>query len=70
MFKVIHYFADVFENFRNNSIEIYELDPSHFLSALGLAWQACLKLELLTNVDIMLMIENGIKGGICRAIHR
>ena len=35
--------ADVFENFRNKYIEIYELDPAHFLSAPGLAWQACLK---------------------------
>ena len=35
--------TDVFENFRNKSIEIYELDPSRFLSALGLAWEACLK---------------------------
>ena len=35
--------ADVFENFRNKCIEIYELDPAHFLSARGLAWQACLK---------------------------
>ena len=35
--------ADVFENFRDKGIEIYELDPAHFLSALGLAWQACLK---------------------------
>ena len=35
--------ADVFENFRNKCIEIYELDPVHFLSAPGLAWQACLK---------------------------
>ena len=35
--------ADVFENFRNKCIEIYELDPAHFLSAPGLAWQACLK---------------------------
>ena len=35
--------ADVFENFRNNCIEIYELDPAHFLSTPGLAWQACLK---------------------------
>ena len=35
--------ADVFENFRNKWIEIYELDPVHFLSAPGLAWQACLK---------------------------
>ena len=35
--------ADVFENFRNKCIEIYELYPDHFLSAPGLAWQACLK---------------------------
>ena len=46
-------FADVFENFRNKCIEIYELDSAYFLSAPGLAWQACLKkigirLELLT----------------------
>ena len=36
-------FANVFENFRNKCIEIYELDPCYFLSAPGLAWQACLK---------------------------
>ena len=35
--------ADVFENFRNNWIEIYEFDPAHLLSAPGIAWQACLK---------------------------
>ena len=35
--------ADVFENFRGKCIEIYELEPAHFLSATGLAWQACLK---------------------------
>ena len=35
--------ADLFENFRNKSIEIYELDPAHFLSAPGFTWQACLK---------------------------
>ena len=34
--------ADVFENFRDKYIERYELDPAHFLSAPGLAWQACL----------------------------
>ena len=50
--------ADLFENFRDKCIEIYELDPAHFLSAPGLAWQACLKktevrLELLTNVDVI-----------------
>ena len=35
--------ADIFENFRNKCIKIYELDPAHFLSAPRLAWQACLK---------------------------
>ena len=66
---------DVLENFRNKYIEIYELDPAHFLSASGLTWQACLKktevrLELLTDVDMLLMVEKGIRGGICHAIHR
>ena len=41
--------ADVFENFRNKCLEIYELDPAHFLSLPGLAWQACLKK---TNVKL------------------
>ena len=67
--------ADVFANFRNKCIEIYELDPAHFLSVPGLAWQACLnrtgvKLELLADVDMLLIIEKGIRGGICHAIHR
>ena len=35
--------ADVFENFRSKCIEIYELDPAHFVSAPGLAWEACFK---------------------------
>ena len=35
--------ADVFENFRNTCLKIYELDPAHFLSLPGLVWQACLK---------------------------
>ena len=59
-------FTDVFENFRNKRIEIYELDPAHFLSAPGLAWQTCLKktgveLELVTDIDMLLMVENVIK---------
>ena len=67
--------ADVFENFRDKCIEIFELDPAHFLSAPGLAWQAYLKkekveLELLTNIDMLLMVEKGIRGRICQAIHR
>ena len=67
--------ADVFENFRNTCIEVYELDPAHFLSLPGLAWQARLrktnvKLELLTDYDMLLMVEEGIRGGICHMIHR
>ena len=62
--------ADIFENFRNMCIKVYELDPAHFLSLPGLAWQACLKktnvkLELLTDYDMLLMVEEGIKGRIC-----
>ena len=67
--------ADVFENFRKACIKTYELDPAHFISLPGLAWQACLKktgveLELLTDYDMLLMIEEGIRGGTCHAVHR
>ena len=67
--------ADIFEDFRDMCIKEYELDPAHFLSLLGLVWQACLKktnieLELLTDYDMLLMVEEGIRGGICYSIHR
>ena len=67
--------ADVFENFRKACVKTYELDPAHFISLPGLAWQACLKktrveLELLADYDMLLMIEEGIRGGICHAVHR
>ena len=64
--------ADVFTDFTNKYIEICKLDPDHFLSAPGLAClkKTEIKLELLTNVDILLMVEKGMKGGICHAIHR
>ena len=66
--------ADVFENFRKACIKTYELDPAHFISLPGLAWQACLKktgveLELLTDYDMLLMIEESIRSGICHAVH-
>ena len=56
-------------------IEVCEIDIAHFLSASGLAWQACLKktdvkLELLADPDMLLMVENEIRGEICHAIHR
>ena len=67
--------ADVFERIRNKCFEIYELHPAYFLSVPGLVWQACLKkigikLELLIDVDTLLMVEKGIRGGICHVIHR
>ena len=70
--KNLGVYHDLFvqENFRNKCIEIYELDPAHFLSAPGLAWQACfkktnVKLELLTDIDMLLVVEKGIRVGIC-----
>ena len=67
--------ADVFENFRDMYLKEYELDPAHFLSLPGSAWQACFKktnveLELLTDYDMLLMVEEGIRGGICHSRHR
>ena len=60
--------ADVFENFSKMCLNIYQLDPAKFLSAPGLARQAALKktvvkLELLTDIDMLLMVEKGIRGG-------
>ena len=67
--------AHVFENFRNMCIKVYDLDPAHFLSLPELAWQVYLKkanvkLELLTDYDMLLIVEEGVRGGICHAIHR
>ena len=65
--------ADVFKNFRKMCLKTYELDPVKFISAPGLAWQAALKkakvnLELLIDIDMLLIIEKGIREGICAAI--
>ena len=61
--------ADVFENFRDICLKNYGLDPVYYYTAPGLAWDAMLKmtkinLELLSDVDKLLMIEKGIRGGI------
>ena len=66
--------ADVLENFRNICIKICELDPAKFLSTPGLVCQDPLKktdvkLELLTDIDVLLMDEKGIRGGICNTIY-
>ena len=56
-------------------LDKYELDPVNFVSAPGLARQVCLKktgvkVELLTDHEMILMIEKGIRGEICQATHR
>ena len=53
----------------------FQLDPVNFLSAPGLAWQAALKnaeakSEFLTDTDMLLMVEKGIRGGICYSTYR
>ena len=69
----------VFENLRKLCLQIYQLGPAKFLSALGLAWQAAtattkkkrqVQLKLLTDIDMLLIIEKGIRGGICNTIHQ
>ena len=65
---VLH-LADVFENFRDICLKNYGLDPVYYYTAPGLAWDAMLKitgvnLELLSDVDMLLMVEKGIRGGI------
>ena len=61
------FLADVFENFRDKCIKIYDLDPSNFLVRPGLAKA---ELELLTDIDMLLMVEKRIRGRICHATHR
>ena len=61
--------ADVFENFRGTCIQYYKLDPCHYFSSPGLAWDAMLsmtgvKLKLMTDVDMFQFIEKGMRGGV------
>ena len=61
--------ADVFENFRKTCLKHYKLDPAHYYTSPGLAWDACLKetgqhLQLLSDYDMLMMFERGIRGGI------
>ena len=67
--------AKVFEAFGDTCLKHYKLDPAHFYTFPGLAWYACLKctgikLELLTDPDMLLMFEQGIRGGITQAVHK
>ena len=67
--------ADVFENFRNICLENYKLDPAHYFTTPGLSWDAALKviginLELLSDIDMLLMVEKGIRGGVSMISNR
>ena len=67
--------VDVFENFRDICIGNYNLDPAHYYTVPGLAWDATLKLtevklELLSDPDMLLMVERGIRGGVSMISNR
>ena len=67
--------SNVFEKFRDICFKNYGLDPAHFYTSPGLAWQVCLKktgitLDLITNPDMLLMFERGIRGGITQVVKR
>ena len=67
--------ADVFENFRKTCLKHYNLDPAHYYTSPGLAWDACLKetgqqLELLCDYDMLMMFERGIRGGMTHIAKR
>ena len=67
--------ANVFEAFRDACLKHYSLDPTHFYTTLGLAWKPSLRktrvrLELLSDPDMLLMFERGIRGRITQAVHR
>ena len=67
--------ANVYKAFRDTCLKHYKLGPVHFYTSPGLAWKACLKhtgikLELLTDPDMLLMFERGIRGGITQAVRK
>ena len=67
--------ADVFENFRKTCLKHYKLDPCHYYTVPGLAWDACLKetkeeLQLLKDYYMLIMFEQGIRGRISHILKR
>lgn len=67
--------ADIMENFRELSLETYKLDPAWYFTTPGFAWDAMLRktqiqMELLTDIDMFLMVESGIRGGITQCSKR
>jgi len=71
----ILFLADVFENFRETCLNYYKLDPCHHITSPGLSWDAMLKmtktnLDLISDIDMQLFIEKGMRGGISSICHR
>ena len=67
--------ADVFENFRKTCLLCYKLDPCHYFTSPGLSWDAMLKmtnikLELMTNVDMLQFIKKRMRGGVSYIANR
>ncbi|XP_070522397.1 uncharacterized protein [Cardiocondyla obscurior] len=67
--------ADIFENFRDSCITSYKLDPAYYYTLPGFTWDAMLKhtnikFELLTDIDMVMFIERGIKGGLSQCSGR
>ena len=65
--------SDAFERFCNGCIEMYELNPAHFLLTPTFSWQTCLRkteveLELITDVDMLLTVVKGIR--MCYTFHQ
>ncbi|CAB0032319.1 unnamed protein product [Trichogramma brassicae] len=67
--------VEIFENFRKTCHEAYELDPAHYYTLPGYSWDAMLlytqvELELLTDIDMLLFVEKGIRGGVSQCCSR
>jgi len=67
--------ADVFESFRTKCLDVYKLDPVHYYTTPGFTWDAMLKktgetLQLLTDINMVLFIEKGIRGGLSQVSNR
>lgn len=67
--------CDVFESFRDVCLKTYGLDPAYYFTAPGMSFDCMLKLtkvdlELLNDIDMLLMFENGIRGGLTQAVKR
>ena len=61
--------ADVFEKFIDTCLKFYKLDTCHYFSSPGLSWDTMLKmagvkLEKILHIDMYLLIEKGLRGGI------